>query len=164
MNDAMDFSDMDEAFRGAESNVGGDFDPIPDGSYQAIIDGVQFKWLQPKDAQYSPSRIFEWTFKIISGPLRNRKIWKTAMIRPELLKWLKTDCWRCGLHIQTLTELDSRKEKLLDTLVEVKLETKTVEGKNRQNVYIQRVITTEQAPTSSKQEQAPPLSDDDIPF
>jgi hypothetical protein len=161
----MDFSEMDGAFREAESDMGGDFDPVPDGSYQVIIDGVQFKWLQAKDSQKAASQVFEWTFKVINGPLRNRKIWKTNLIRPDLLKWLKTDVWKCGFQVTTLTALQRGLGNLLDKMVEIKVETKVVEGKHRQNVYIQRLITTEDAPASdAAKQQEPPPPEDDIPF
>lgn len=157
-DDYMDVSDLDNAYRDAEVL---DFEKVPDGTYQAMVHTVQFKWIKSKP----PERAFEWTFKVISGQMRGARIWKTSLLRDDLLRFLKTDVSRFGLKINTLSELQSRLSELLDCIAEIKVETKKDrEGKERTNVYINRMITSDDAPKQNGGSEPPPHNDADIPF
>lgn len=156
----VNVSDLDDDFSAADGNAGGDFESLPDGSYQVVVDRVEIDWTKGK----SPERMFRWTFKVLVGPHTNRKIWKTALLRPDLLKWLKSDVWKCGWQVKHLSELQRNLSKLLDTWLEIKLQTKEVDGKERQNVFITKLIDGKDTNESRGGDDPPPPTDDDIPF
>jgi hypothetical protein len=146
----QDYSDLDGDFSQAEVSTG--FDTVPDGNYQTIVDGVAFK-----TARKTGDRFFLWTFKILTGDFEGHKIRKVEFLKPDRLKWFKTDLSRCGWQAKTITEVANDLGRLLDLEVEIRLQTKD----KYQNVFIQRLISGDVEPDRSD---GPPPPEDDIPF
>jgi hypothetical protein len=127
--DDLDLAQFDEDFSQAEIDER-EFEPIPDGKYQVIIEKVELC-----HARTSGNPMLKWTLRILGPKYEGRLLWRNnVMATPENLKWLKTDLHVCGLDLDKLSELPANLHKIIDVKIEV---TKRTRGEN-ENVYINR--------------------------
>ena len=112
-----------------------EFEPVPDGKYQANVDQVELV-----RAKSSGNPMLSWTLRILAPRFRGRLLWRNNIIASrENLKWLKTDLHTCGLDLEKLSDL----YKHLGQLTGVKLEvTKRTKG-DYENVYFNRRLVIE---------------------
>jgi len=129
--DHLDLSYWDDEYENAPVEER-DFDNVPDGKYQAVVDRVELTTAKSTDKP-----MLKWTLKIIAPHHVGRLLWRNNMIAsPENIKWLKTDLHTCGLTIKKLSKLPDNLEKLLDTKIEVTVRTRG----DSQNIYFNRLI------------------------
>ena len=116
-----------EASVDVELNTG-DFEPVVDGTYNAVIESVGFT--TSKNDNY----MFKWEFIIQDKPYVNRHEWKyTVLNKPENMKRLTTDLAKFGINITSMDAIKNGLENLLD--VPVYLSIKTSEGKDGKEGY-----------------------------
>jgi hypothetical protein len=127
----FDLSQWDEEYENAPVEER-DFENVPDGKYQCVIDRVELTTSKTSDKP-----MLKWALKIIAPNHVGRLLWRNNMIAsPDNIKWLKNDLHTCGLTIKKLSELPENLEKLLDVKVEVTVRTR---GEN-QNIYFNKLI------------------------
>ena len=125
------------------------YDPIPDGKYQVLVEAVELTSSKAGDP------MLKWTFKIVSGDLKGRKLWKYNMINSEKLKWLKQDLWTAGLELTKVSELPENLEKLLDKMLEI--QKKTIKSKKNPNEEFENIYINSRVDMEKKAE-------NDLPF
>lgn len=106
-----------------------DFEKIPDGEYDAVIESVGFT-----ESKTSHNLMFKWEF-IITGP-KYAKVheWKyTVLNKAENMKRLTTDLAKFGVNVTSMDNIRAGLENLLD--VPVILTIKTSEGKDGKEGY-----------------------------
>ncbi len=129
--DQFDLTQWDEDYENAPVEEH-DFDNVPDGKYQVVVDKVELTTSKTSDKP-----MLKWTLKIIAPNHVGRLLWRNNMIAsPDNIKWLKNDLNTCGLAIKKLSELPENIEKLLDVRLEVTVRTR---GEN-QNIYFNKLI------------------------
>jgi len=111
----IDLSKFDEQYEKEEII---EFDEIPDGKYNVNVDKVELS------ESKAGKPMLKWTFKIIAGDFKGRKMWKYNMIEAEKLSWLKKDLAKAGMKLAKLSELEGQLESLLDTKLEITKKTK----------------------------------------
>lgn len=106
-----------EASVDVELNTG-DFEPIVDGTYNAVIESVGF--CESKSGNY----MFKWEFIIQDKPYVNRHEWKyTVLNKPENMKRLTTDLEKFGINTSSMKTIQNSLENLLDVPVIVDIKT-----------------------------------------
>lgn len=130
--DQFDLSQWDEEYENAPVEER-DFEPVPDGKYQVVVDRVELTTSKSSDKP-----MLKWTLKIIAPTHVGRLLWRNNMIASaDNIKWLKNDLHVCGLKMGKLSEeLPESLEKLLDTKLEVTVRTR---GEN-QNIFFNKLI------------------------
>ncbi len=147
MNDDFGLEQFDEEYASAEVEER-DFEPVPDGKYQTIIDRIELT-----HSKSSGNPMLKWALKILGPTHQGRLLWRHNMlVTPENVKWLKSDLHVCGLELEKLSELPANLEKLLDVKLEV---TKRTRGDN-ENIYLNRRIVMDDIPEDDM--------DGDVPF
>ncbi len=143
----LDLTQFDDDFASAEVEKR-DFEDIPDGKYQVIVDKVQLT-----KAHTSGNPMLKWTLKILNGALAGRLLWRNNVIASrDNLKFLKGDLACCGLTLEKLSELPANLERLLDVKLEV---TKKTKGEN-QNVYFnRRIVLADDLPAAGPDDLTP---------
>jgi hypothetical protein len=140
----VDLSAFDDEFTSAAAPS---FDEVPDGKYQARIDGVRLDRSQKGDP------MIKWDLVVIAGQHAGRHIFKNSVITPAALPFVKGDLKTLGLELAKFSDLSNRLEELLDVTLEV---TKRTRGEYT-NVYFNRRF---QVPNSD----VPPAIPDGTPF
>ncbi len=129
--DQFDLSQWDEEYENAPVEER-EFDAIPDGKYQVVVDRVELT-----ASQTSNKPMLKWALKIIAPNHVGRLLWRNNMIAsPDNIKWLKNDLNTCGLTLKKLSDLPEQLESLLDRKIEVTVRTR---GEN-QNIYLNKLI------------------------
>ena len=148
---AIDLSQFDNGFRAEQTEERGDFESVPDGKYQVVVEKAELT-----EAQSTGNPMLKWTLRVIAPKFINRLIWRNSVITHNTLKYLKTDLHTCGLDLDRISDLP----KHLKTLLDVKLEvTKKTKGDN-ENIFFNRRIETDRAPSKFRQEAGDAL----VPF
>jgi hypothetical protein len=148
MSDYVDLSDMEEDYKKASI-----YPTVPDNKYKVEVIAARFKYR-------NDDRLFEWILRDVDT---DRKITKTNLIRPDLMHWLKKDLKTCGWEPVSLQEIQQKcAVKLPGLMLEIEVQTKKANGKDFQNVYIQKCLTP--PPEDKRAQQEPPPPEDDIPF
>ena len=116
-----------EASVDVELNTG-DFEPVVDGTYNAVIESVGFT--TSKNDNY----MFKWEFIIQDKPYVNRHEWKyTVLNKPENMKRLTTDLEKFGVNCSSMESIRNGLIDLLD--VPVLLTIKTTVSKSNGQEY-----------------------------
>jgi len=137
---AVDLTQFDDAFTDAPVEEK-EFDSVPDGKYQAIVDKVEVT-----TAKTSGNPMLKWTLKILAPRFAGRLLWRNnVMATRENIKWLKNDLHVCGLDLQKLSDLPANLERLLDVKLEI---TKRTKG-DSENVYFNRRIVLDDSATAA---------------
>jgi hypothetical protein len=113
-----------------------EFESVPDGKYQVVVDRVELTKSQNTD-----STMLKWKLKILGPKHEGAILWRNNVISKNTMKWFKTDLHVCGLDLVEFSDLSANLKKLLDINLEV---TKKTRGEN-ENIYINRRIVTESA-------------------
>jgi hypothetical protein len=144
----FDYAGLEEPYNNATAQTKGDYEDVPDGNYQVKVESVKMK-----ETKESRLPMLTWEFKIIAGEHAKRKIFKNDVLDPdskwinEKMTYLKTDLSTCGVTLDSIKDIESVLDKLLDVNLEI-----TVKSKGEyQNVYINRKLESS-------------VNADDIPF
>jgi hypothetical protein len=135
---ATDLATFDTEFEGAPIE-NSDFEPIPDGRYQVVVERVEL--LRSK----AGNAMLKWTLRVLGPQYQGRLLWRNNVIASaENLKWLKSDLHTCGLTLGKLSELPARLAELLDLHLEV---TKRTRGEN-ESVFLNKRIEVAGTPAA----------------
>jgi len=135
---ATDLATFDQEFEGAPVEDS-DFEPVPDGKYQATVERVELVRSKAGNA------MLKWSLRILGPQCQGRLLWRNNVIASaENLKWLKTDLHTCGITLGKLSELPARLPELLDIQLEV---TKRTRGEN-ESVYLNKRIVSAGTPAA----------------
>lgn len=165
---------MDSAWKsadaGEEKGENKEWTNPPDGEYQARVDRFDFH-------DGKSGLALRTQFELL-GP--SNAGWKVSTFHPledtERLKWTKLHLHQLGVEAQSLVELEAELPKVLDQVCDVVLKTKQANnGKEYQNLYINKVVEGVTASASESVSEAPPPHEDfdrpkqkddlgDIPF
>ncbi len=119
-----------------------EFDPIPDGRYQAKIDKVYMDV-----AKNTGVDLLCWELVIIAGKFKNRRLFKkNTLLTRENIRWLKDDLEKIELEISPISTLDEHLEDFLNIVVEVYVKNKEYQGKNYATPYINKRLNIEIPP------------------
>lgn len=104
-----------------------DFSPVPDGTYEAIINSVEFT-----ESKQSGNLMFKWEFIYTTEEYENKHEWKYNVLnKPENMKRLVTDLEKFGINCSTMETIRNGMEDLLDVPVILTIKT-TVSKSNGQ--------------------------------
>ena len=151
MSKSIDLSQFDAEFRAEQPEEKADFESVPDGKYQVIVEKVELA-----EAQTSGNPMLKWTLRVIAPKFVNRLMWRNSVITHNTLKYLKTDLHLCGLDLEKVSDLPKHLKKLLDVKLEV---TKKTKGEN-ENIFFNRRIENARTPSKFRQEAGDAL----VPF
>lgn len=116
---------LEEAAKLPEQN----FDTIPDGSYEGIIDGAEFT-----ESKNTGNLMFKWTLKYTTEEIAGRFDWKYQVLNSaENMKRLTTDLSKFGIDCSSIKKIQDQLEDLLD--VEVAIVVKSTESKKTGEIY-----------------------------
>lgn len=151
-NYADKLSEMDDVWKDTEPAAGGDFDNLPDGDYQVLVDRAEIRESQKGNL------MLEWTMKV-TGPTHERRlVWRRNMLMSDKnIAFLKRDLATCGVALEKLSDLPAQLDELLDLRLAIALKTKG----EFQEVYINELIGSQ--PKKPPAGDAAP-EDPDIPF
>ena len=153
-HDPWDLDGFDEEYEKAEEveRGDGDFEAIPDGTYQVNVETVELRKSQAGNTYLA------WSLRILGPKFAGRMPWKNNMIKtPKNLQWLKTDLSICELNIPKVSMLPDFLEDLLDTKLEVSVRNR---DENNQDVYFNKKI--DGVPVGEGEQ--PVEDDENLPF
>jgi Protein of unknown function (DUF669) len=108
-----------------------DYETVPDGKYQVIVERVELTRTLKGDP------ILKWELRILGPKHEGRRLWRNNVLGgPENIRWLKKDLYSCDLRLPRLSELPANLDRLLDIQLEV---TKRTKG-DYSSVYINRRV------------------------
>lgn len=148
---SIDLSQFDDGFRNEQAEQRGEFESVPDGKYQVIVDKVELT-----EAQSTGNPMIKWTLRVLGPRCANRLMWRNSVITQNTLKYVKTDLHLCGLDLERLSDLPQNLGRLLDVRLEV---TKRTKGDN-ENIFFNRRIDVSRATGEFRQEAGDAL----VPF
>ena len=126
------------AWSEAEVNDGGSFENLPDGKYQVSIEEVRFE-----NAKASGRLQLAWVFNVLSGKSKGRKVFHyRGLDSEESVGWMKNDIHRCGLKVESITDLPDMLPQLLDRVIEITLKTKKNDKGEFQNCFINKLLSS----------------------
>jgi len=137
----IDLAAFDGTFQQEAAEERGDFDSLPDGKYQVVIEKVELT-----QTQNTGNPMLKWTLRVLGPRFANRLIWRNSVITNKTLRYLKTDLHLCGLDLDKLSDLPGRMAELLDVRLEVSKKTKG----DYENIYFSRRITLSQGRSLSQ--------------
>jgi hypothetical protein len=112
-----------------------EFDSVPDGKYQVVVDRVEMT-----KSQTSGNTMLKWKLKILGPKHEGAALWRNNVIASEgNAQWLKGDLHVCGLELEKLSDLPANLKRLLNVRLEV---TKKTRGEN-ENIYINRRLVSD---------------------
>ena len=156
--DPWDLDSYDEEYEKAEKPERGDgeFETIPDGTYQVNVETVELKKSQKGNTYLA------WSLRIIGPKFAGRMLWKNNMIiTPKNIQWLKSDLSIAGLpKLPKLSMLPDFLEELLDNKIEITVRNR---DENNQDVFFNKRIE-QGSKASEDQGEAPEDDDDGLPF
>lgn len=150
-NHRIDLSQFDAEFGAEQTEERGEFEKLPDGKYQVIVDKVELA-----QAQSTGNPMIKWTLRVLGPRHANRLLWRNSVITQNTLRYVKTDLHLCGLELQKLSDLPQNLGRLLDVRLEV---TKRTKGEN-ENIFFNRRIEVSRATDQFRQEAGDAL----VPF
>jgi hypothetical protein len=150
-NHRIDLSQFDADFGAEQPEERGEFEKLPDGKYQVIVDKVELA-----EAQSTGNPMIKWTLRVLGPRCANRLMWRNSVITQNTLRYVKTDLHLCGLDLARLSDLPQNLGRLLDVQLEV---TKRTKGDN-ENIFFNRRIEVSRATDQFRQEAGDAL----VPF
>lgn len=110
----------------------GEYDNLPDGKYQAKIETVRFTRTKTTDLP-----MFSWDMILVSQHA-GRHVFHNRVLRDaDSMKWAKQEFTNLGLEANSISELTSKLDEILDAVIEIQLKTKG----EYQNCYINKMVS-----------------------
>ncbi len=133
-----------------------EFENLPDGKYQAVIDECRFE-----QSKASGRWQLAWVLKVVApGEYANRKIFNYMGLNNDIgIQIVKRSIYKCGLQVEDPKDLPGQLPYLLDRVIKVTLKTNKKNGSEFQNMYVDDLISE----TSGEKESAG-IQEDDCPF
>lgn len=130
----------EEEFQKTEEPVN-DYAEIPDGKYQAIIEDIK---LEESKVQHLLQLKFTFALK---SQFQGRKKWMNLPMEgtAKQLQFTRNSFAKMGIELKTLSEYKLHVPALKGSYVEINLASKEIEGKVRQNTYVNKLIEVEEA-------------------
>ena len=145
-NKTIDLAAFDGTFQQEATEERGEFEGLPDGKYQVVVEKVELT-----ETQSTGNPVLKWTLRVLGPRFVNRLIWRNSVITNKTLRYLKTDLHLCGLDLDKLSDLPGRLKELLDVHLEVAKKT----NGDYENIYFSRQINIGQGRSfSHAQEEA----------
>lgn len=122
---------LDE-FKGALIEGNQEFDLIPNGEYEAIIDNTSL------DISKTPARL-SLTYKIVTGEFKNRKVWSNYTMQGRGLGFLKKDMKTLGLDYSGVSKEEDVAKLMFSQVgrgVEIFIKQSEYNGKTYNNAYL----------------------------
>lgn len=130
-NKTIDLAAFDGTFQQEATEERGEFESLPDGKYQVVVEKVELT-----ETQSTGNPVLKWTLRVLGPRFNNRLIWRNSVITNKTLRYLKTDLHLCGLDLDKLSDLPGRLAELLDVHLEVAKKT----NGDYENIYFSRRI------------------------
>jgi hypothetical protein len=140
-NKTIDLAAFDGTFQQEATEERGEFESLPDGKYQVVVEKVELT-----ETQSTGNPVLKWTLRVLGPRFNNRLIWRNSVITNKTLRYLKTDLHLCGLDLDKLSDLPGRLKELLDVHLEVAKKT----NGDYENIYFSRRITLSQGRSLSQ--------------
>ena len=137
-----DLLNQDNDFDGEVPEPKQNFENIPDGTYQVVVDKVELTATKNTNLP-----MLAWTFKVLGPHHQGRLVWKYTVIKKDNLKWLKTDFFRCGLTDIKPSTLEANLHRFLDLKLEVRVQYK--DKSEMPNVYINELLDENAVPAAA---------------
>jgi hypothetical protein len=130
---------FEEGFKNAPIKDPQVFDDLREGKYTVRINGI---WME--ENQFTGSPQIRWELVILEGPQAGRKLNKYSKIETqENANWIKQDFYNCGVEIESLRDLESAFNSLLDRKILITVKKKIGStGKEHNNVYINKEVVS----------------------
>ena len=128
-NKTIDLAAFDGTFQQEATEERGEFEGLPDGKYQVVVEKVELT-----HTQNTGNPVLKWTLRVLGPRFANRLIWRNSVITQNTVKYIKTDLHICGLDLDKLSDLPGRLAELLDVRLEVAKKTKG----DYENIYFSR--------------------------
>ncbi|MFQ5647331.1 MAG: DUF669 domain-containing protein [bacterium] len=126
----------DDEWDGMETPEKKEYEPIPNGKYQAVIDKAYMD-----EAKSSGADLLQLELVIIAGKFKKRRLFKkSTLLTRENLRWLKDDLKKIEVAITPISKLDEQLDKFIDVVVEVYVKNKEYQGKDYPNVYFNKKL------------------------
>ena len=140
-NKTIDLAAFDGTFQQEATEERGEFESLPDGKYQVVVEKVELT-----HTQSTGNPVLKWTLRVLGPRFANRLLWRNSVITNKTLRYLKTDLHLCGLDLDKLSDLPGRLAELLDVHLEVAKKT----NGDYENVFFSRRITLSQGRSLSQ--------------
>lgn len=157
---------FDDEYDQMEAPEKKEFEKIPNGKYQAVIDKVYMDV-----SKNSGSDVLVWEFVIIAGKFKKRRLFKkNTLVTRENIKWLKEDLGKIELTISPISTVDEHLDDFKDIVVEVYVKNKEYQGKEYATPYINKRLEIEipadlnESGGGAGFEEVKGYSDENIPF
>jgi hypothetical protein len=128
----VDLANLDESYAASEV-TDNDYDSIPDGRYQALVERVELTRTGKGDP------MLKWMLRVTGPTHQGRVLFRYNVLTQENMTHIKKDLYACGLELGKISELPAHLERLLDLRLEV---TKKTKG-DFEAVYINKRIRTD---------------------
>ena len=128
-NKTIDLAAFDGTFQQEATEERGEFEGLPDGKYQVVVEKVELT-----HTQNTGNPMLKWTLRVLGPQFANRLIWRNSVITNNTIRYLKTDLHLCGLDLDKLSDLPRHLAELLDVRLEI---TKKTKG-DYENIFFSR--------------------------
>ena len=136
---STDLADFDKEYAETEAAEKKEFEPLPNGKYQARIDKVCLD-----KSKNTEELMLKWELVVISGKYQNRRLFRNNMIASsDNLKWLKADLETIGITLEKVSDLPNRLKDFLDIVVQVSVRNRKDGEKEFMNVYLNKKLDIE---------------------
>lgn len=154
-------ADLDTDWSKSESNGSKDYDPVPDGQYQARIRRFDFH-----ESKKDGNLLLRTEFEIIAPTNEGRVVSSFHDLEnPERLGYAKNHLLLMGVEVERLSEIEAALPAALDQVCEIAVKSRQVGEKTYQNIYLNKVLKDVKAGESQpRSDDRPPPLDSDIPF
>jgi len=150
---------MDADWDSTQNSTNGtkEYDPIPDGQYQARVRRFDFH-----ESKKDGNLLLRTEFEIVAPTNEGRVISSFHDLEnPERLGYAKNHLLLLGVEVERLSEVENALPAALDKVCEIAVKSRQVGEKTYQNVYLNKVLDGVKAEASKPKS---PADLDDIPF
>ena len=135
---------------------------IPDGYYSVRVERMHFD-------EYEGRAIVKWELSIIAGEYAGTRLRKSNFTHTDRdLSYLKGDLKTCGIMPPAWSDLENMAPRYKGICLHAKVQTKKDKaGKDRENIYFQRLMTHDEilgSQVESDPELPPPPAGNELPF
>jgi hypothetical protein len=150
---------MDADWDSTQNSTNGtkEYDPIPDGQYQARVRRFDFH-----ESKKDGNLLLRTEFEIVAPTNEGRVISSFHDLEnPERLGYAKNHLLLLGVEVERLSEVENALPAALDKVCEIAVKSRQVGDRTYQNVYLNKVLEGVKAEASKPKS---PADLDDIPF
>ncbi len=127
---AIDLSKFDDDFRTKPIGDPHTFDAVPDGKFTAVIERANLS------ESFAGNPVWTMMLRIVGSAFNGRMLPYNSTITRATLQYVKRDLLRCGLQLESLSELPNHFHDLIGLRLEIVKKTRN----GHMNVYLNRVL------------------------